>query len=97
MDESKRDPNWFWTLFIGIIGTVIFIVIVVGLQTWFYAYERDQIQEKVVMQEYAELATAMKTQEENLNAYRWIDPASGIVSIPIQVAMEEVVREAGAK
>ena len=97
MDESKRDPNWFWTFFVGLIGTIILVLIVVGLQTWFYAYEKEEFTEKVVKQDYAELASMVKTQKENLNVYRWVDPASGVVSIPIQVAMEEIVRESGKK
>ncbi len=96
MDESKRDPNWFWTFFVGLIGTVVLILIVVGLQTWFYAYERDELDQKVVAQDFAELVSHVETQRENLNTYRWVDPASGVVSIPIQLAMERVAQESGS-
>ena len=97
MDESNRDPNWFWTFFVGLIGTVILVLIVIALQTWYYAYEKSELEEKVFSKEYIELANTLETQHQNLNAYRWIDPASGIVSIPIELAMQRVVEESGSE
>jgi hypothetical protein len=40
----------------------------------------------------SEELTALRSSEEQiLNSYRWVDPKTGIVHIPIQKAMDEVV------
>lgn len=97
MDESKRDPNWFWTFFVGLIGTIILVLIVVGLQTWFYIYEKDELLRKVYSKENAELVSLIESQETALANYAIIDPSSGVAAIPIELAMEKVVQESGSR
>jgi hypothetical protein len=90
----ESEPNTPLILFFGFVGIVLFFVIVVSLQTLFYTVEKQEFQEKVVSQPAEELDALRAQQIENINAYRWVEKASGVVAIPIERAMELVVRDA---
>ncbi len=91
--SSPDDPNVPWTLFILLISVALIFVIIVGLQAWFYDFNRDEIERK----RGASLSTAVKQlraeQLQTLNEYRWIDRNTETVGIPIERAMELLVEE----
>ena len=95
MHESG-DPNVPATVVVGVVGAILLFVVVVLLQAVFYSAERAENQVKVVAPASEELASLRASQLEVLHSYRWIDQPNGVVGIPIERAMELVVREHGA-
>ncbi len=91
------DPSSSRTVLVGFIGTVLLFVIIVALQALFYTVERKEFERKVLNEVPEELASLRARQIENLNAYRWVDKASGVVAIPIDQAMRIIVSEAHRK
>ena len=94
---GNPDPSSSRTVLVGFIGTVLLFVIIVALQALFYTVERKEFERKVLNEVPEELASLRAKQIENLNAYRWIDKASGVVAIPIDQAMKIIVSEAHQK
>ncbi len=83
---------------VGVVGAVLVFVIIVALQAWFAKLQQDEYRVKVVGARSEELAGVVADQEEQLHTYRWVDRAHGIVTIPIERAMELVrAREEAAR
>ncbi len=81
---------------VGIIGAILLFVIIVGILAWYRWYEAKELQTKVISQRYEQLAKAEADQLETLNSYRMVDPEKGIVSVPIDRAMQLVVQDIAA-
>ncbi len=96
-EDVRGEPNTATILVVGLVGFILVFVIVVGLQAMYYHAEDEQNATKVISQAPEELSRLRAEQQELLNTYRWIDPKSGIVGIPIDRAMELVVRESNGK
>jgi hypothetical protein len=94
---NNSDPNTSWTVLVGFIGTVLMIVTVFALQALYHSVENREFAEKVLDQRPEELMLLRNDQIENLSTYRWVNKASGVVAIPIELAMDLVVRDEMAK
>jgi hypothetical protein len=92
-DEIRVGP----IVMIGVIGLVVTVVIVLGLQALVLREEQAEYRRKVVDRPYRELLNLEADQSEVLDAYRWIDEEKGVVGIPVERAMEIVVREERAR
>jgi hypothetical protein len=90
---GNPDPSTSRTVLVGFVGTVLLFVIVVALQALYYTTERSEFEKKVLNEVPEELASLRAKQVENLNAYRWVEKASGVVAIPIDRAMQIIVSE----
>jgi hypothetical protein len=91
------DPNVQLSALVGIVGSVLLFVIIVGLQAMFYAMQEDELRLKVYTQTSEELRRLDAVQLEELNSYGWVDQQNGVVRIPIQRAMELTVQELAAE
>ncbi len=91
--EEGADPHGAWTAVVGLIMAAGVLVCIIGLQALFNKVQEDEIQRKIVDVENDELAGSVASQLENLNRYRWIDEANGRVTVPIERAMELIVRD----
>ena len=91
--EEGADPNGAWTAVIGIIGAVLTLAIIVGLQALYNKVETDEVQRKVFDAVADQLTQTRADQLATMNSYKWIDQKAGITGIPIDVAMEKVVVE----
>jgi len=91
--EEGADPHGAWTAVLGLIMSAVILVSVVALQSLFYKVERDEIQRKVGDARNDELTRSQAEQLTNLSSYRWVDEAAGQAAIPIEQAMELVVRD----
>lgn len=86
--SNGEDMNTPMILLIGLIFAVVTFVVIFFLQGVFYRMTRTEHQAKVISERPQELLAIQSAQEERLNSYGWVDRATGIVSIPIERAME---------
>jgi hypothetical protein len=101
MSESRRhasaveesDPDTLQIAFVGLIGTILLVTAVAFLQGLYERVQRREVQRKVVDVTPLELQTLRVHQQEVLQATVWVDPARGAVTIPIDRAMELLVRD----
>ncbi|UCC29385.1 MAG: hypothetical protein JSU86_14430 [Phycisphaerales bacterium] len=90
---SNGEPNVQKVALFGVIGAIAVFVIIVGLQALFYNLETAEREAKLYVGAPRELGRLRAEQLEELYSYRWIDQPQGIVGIPIDTAMELIVRE----
>lgn len=81
---------------VGGLGTILLVVIVLGLQVLYYAMTDAELARKDSPVASPALVAEQTRQRERIDGYRWIDEKKGVVSIPISRAMDLVVRESGS-
>ena len=95
--SSKGDPNIGPTVVTGIIGAATTLVLVILLHSYYGHEFRAEVARKVIAQPSVGVDQVRAEQLHQINEYRWIDPKTKVVAIPIERAMELVVAEARAK
>ena len=86
--EEGADPNGAWTAVIGIIGAVLTLAIIVGLQALYNQVYQDELQRKVYGAVSDQLMQTRADQLATMNSYKWVDQEAGVAGIPIVVASE---------
>lgn len=81
---------------VGFLGAIVLVAILFLLQVIYYHVAAVQFEEKDVDPPILELQNSLNAQQAQLAGYRWVDQAKGVVAIPIDRAMELVVRETPA-
>ena len=94
MAAAKEDLNTPLIVTIGVVFVVLTFVFIVLLQAFFYDASRAEQVRKVVEPRSEALAGAVAEQQAVLGSYRWTDREQGRFGIPIERAMELVVRDA---
>ena len=94
---NNSDPSTSWTVLVGFVGAILMFAIVVGLQALYHKVEDSEFAEKVLNQRPEELQALRNEQIEHLSTYRWVNKASGVAAIPVDLAMDLVVRDAIAQ
>lgn len=89
------EPNTPLTALVGIVFAILLFVVVVLLQAFFYRAEQEENLRKVVAVAPEELSQLKAQQQELLHSYKLVDASKGVVAIPIDLAMNLVVREGG--
>ena len=89
-DEDLNIPG---IIAAGVFAVLLVIAAIAGLQGLFYKVSEDQRQVKVIDQEPAGFKTLQYEQLTKMSGYEWTSRASGTVGIPIERAMEIVVKE----
>lgn len=89
--SNQSDPDALRTVYVGAISVILTLVAVIALQAWYYQAQESEVARKAVASE--ELSALRADQFELLQSYRWVDQTKGTVSIPIDRAMELVVRD----
>lgn len=87
------DPNSTLTVLVGVIGALVLFAVIALLQAFLYRSEKGESARKNAVQSPDELALLRAEQQEILASYRWVDQPKGVVAIPIERAMELVVRD----
>ena len=80
---------------VGVIGSILLVVVVVALEALFGHVAQAEARRKVIDVGNNELRGYRADQLAKLNGYRVVDPAQGVVAIPIERAMELTARDAG--
>jgi hypothetical protein len=97
VEASREDLNTPLIVFIGVMAAVLTFVLIILLQVWFQQQQTAEIARKTNPGKSAEWAQILSEQQTALNSYAWVDREKGVVSIPIERAMDLVVRQyAGA-
>ncbi len=80
-------------IFAGLLGAILTVVAIVGLQALFY-WQLDRIKlSEELWQPTTKLDTLTAAQQARLTDYRMLDAEKGTVAIPISRAMDLVVAE----
>jgi len=93
--RETGEPNTTLTALVGVVFAIVLFALVVFLQAFFYRAEEGENARKVVAVAPEELSQLRAQQLETLHSYRFIDPKAGVVAIPIDRAMDLVVRDGG--
>ncbi len=78
---------------VGIIGALLLILILLLAQVMFYHAQRWEERGKVEQARWEQLVSLTARQEALLQGYRVVDAREGVVAIPIDRAMDLVVKE----
>ncbi len=88
------DPNTPATVLVGVVGAILTFVVIVLVQAVFYNAEAQTVS-RINQGDPRQLSRLRAQELEAINAYGWKDRKKGVVTIPIDRAMELVVRELG--
>lgn len=94
-DAPHGDLDIVGIIGYGLIGTILFFVLVVAIQGFFFRYEEAFLAERIYSQTSIELRQHRAAQLDQLGAYRWVSEQENRVAIPIERAMEIVASETG--
>jgi len=90
---SHEDVKTPIIALVGFLGALVTFALVVFLTVVFYWVEADLRRERYVEQPWEDLERTVASQRARLVEYRWVDRRNGTVAVPIDRAMELVVRE----
>ena len=92
------DPSPFPVFYVGLIGCLITLVVIILLAALFNQTERRELQTKLYDTPTAttDLRRILVQQQADLDVYRWIDKDKGVVGIPIGQAMKAVAADIAA-
>jgi len=91
--SSKGDPSIGPTVVTGILGTILTIVLVTVLHSYYGHELKSELARKVIAQPSIAVDQVRAEQLRQITEYRWVDPNAKTVAIPIERAMELVVAE----
>ncbi len=82
---------------IGFIAIIITFVIIVAVQVLYFEYQEIEEKRKHSLFPANESSRKLAEQKKKLESYTWIDREKGIVSIPIQQSMQDVLEKMKSK
>ena len=94
VDPEESDPRTAPTALVGTVGLVLLAVVLLLLEVLYQRTSQAEIERKVVAEQPQELRQLEAAQRERLGRYAWVDRERGIVTIPIERAMDLVAEEA---
>jgi hypothetical protein len=86
---DRNDPKIRATAILAAIAGIALLAFVIAAQAGFRQIHPDQPASKA-----ADLRTLRASEDEQLTSYRYIDRAKGTVALPVDRAMELLVKEA---
>ena len=92
----EDDPRIAPTVVVGAIGVALTLVIIVGLEALYHRTLQADVERSFAAAPPPAHQRLATEQLERLNGYRWVDRENGVVSIPIERAMDLVVAESDA-
>lgn len=91
---ERRDANLKIILLISLAGVAFIVFSIIMVDSIFLAEKEQIIYETVLRPESAALRDLRAREDEVLNSYKLLDPATGTYQIPIERAMDLVANEA---
>lgn len=90
------DPGVFMIIVVGIVASVVIIAMIICLRAMYEQTQQAEEGRKAADMMPPEIAAEISKQQEQANAYSWIDPKAGVVAIPVERAMELALAELNA-
>ena len=83
---------------VGVFATVVFLLIVVLVQAWFYTWKAEFAAEKYRPADdpQSPLGLMLSEQQAQIGSYHWVDRKAGVRAIPVERAMTLVADEMAA-
>ena len=78
---------------VGFISAIVTFVVILAAQAVFFATDYAETQRKIAAETPTPLTEGLTQQQNRLSGYGWVDPAKGVVNIPIENAMRLVVED----
>lgn len=94
--ERHNDLNTLKIAAVGLLGALITLAVVLALQVLYYSAANEQFERKVIQAPTTQSDHWLTEQAAKLTTYGWIDRQKNKVMIPIDRAMELVVKEVSA-
>jgi len=91
--QAKSDIRSGLIATIIVVSTVVLVIMLGGLRSWFFQVRNEIVVDRVLTVPITDIAARTAREDSVLASYGWVDPEKGIVHIPIEKAMELVVRE----
>ncbi len=91
----KNDINVPLLATIGVISSMLLVVILLGVHTWYLWELQSEFGEKCAGATNAHVVEVKSAQLAHLQAFGKADPAKGTFRIPISVAMDQVAKNGG--
>lgn len=77
----------------GFISAILTFVVILAAQAVFFAADHGESQRKAALAAQTPLTEGLSEQQNRLAGYGWVDPAKGMVNIPVDDAMKMVLTE----
>jgi hypothetical protein len=91
---DRHDPNTRFIALLGLVTIVVLIAAVFGVQYYYDRMYDEQVYVKEMEPKSEALEDLRAREDEQLHSYQYIDREKGTVRIPIERAMELLVKEA---
>lgn len=78
---------------VGFLSAIVTFVVILGAQAVYFAADRVESKVKAANAAPTSLTDGLTQQQNRLAGYGWVDPAKGVVNIPVNDAMRLVVEE----
>ncbi|HVJ81418.1 MAG TPA: hypothetical protein VNC50_10150 [Planctomycetia bacterium] len=84
---------------VGVFGAVVTFGLMAATQVFFFSVQKRRLEGKHLDKPDVNLVSAVATQREQIEGYRYVDQKNGVVTIPVARAMEKVLeaRKAGGQ
>ena len=94
---EKRDVNIFMVIGLSVLLITLLIIILVLLTDYFVESKEQMIYEAQLQPDSVDLKSLLASEQEELTSFKILDTERGIYRIPIDRAMELLVKEASSK
>jgi hypothetical protein len=78
---------------VGAVSVALTTAVVIGVQALYYRYAGAEVERKVIEAPTATADSRIAEQEARLARYSWLQRSDGRTTIPIERAMQLIVRE----
>jgi hypothetical protein len=78
---------------VGFLSAIVTFVVILGAQAVYFAADRVETKVKAANAAPTALTDGLTQQQNRMAGYGWVDPAKGIVNIPVNDAMRLVIEE----
>jgi len=89
--KDHDDPQSNSTVWVGTIGGLILVLLILGLQLGFHRWSGAEAASKRGRAGGERLAALQAAQAAQLADYAWIDAEQGVLRMPIDAAMARIV------